>query len=103
MQRETNMLMTTSKLPPDAATKWLKENDPENFKERRPQRQKRQHLARPARMGSGERDYLFRQESAYLMALPPGSTWMSHASGNGVTVSIPGQAPFWRKLDGTIG
>ena len=90
-------MLASSKTPPANGYQWLKENDPKMQR-----KGKRHPLARRTRPVKLSKDHLFKMESAYLMQLPEGSTWYAHVSGNGVIVSIPGKAAFWRKFDGTI-
>ena len=93
-------MLRMSRKPFDEADRWLQENDPAILKAmqrgRRNPRKTRSVPVKPSR------DFLFKQENAHLKALPQGSTWTAHPSGNGLTISIPDRAPYWRKADGTI-
>ena len=92
-------MLHMSRKPFDEADRWLLENDPREWKRKPGRRHPRHNRSRPLPLS---RDFLFQQENAYLKALPQGSTWTAHPSGKGLVISSPGQAPYWRKADGTI-
>lgn len=93
-------MQTTHRKPPDEAGRWLQENDPAILKAmRKGRRNPRKTRSKPVKPS---RDYLFRLECEHLKTLPQGSTWHAHPSGDGLVISCPGQAPYWRKADGKI-